>query len=155
MEIRTATEDDVERLVHIQRQTMDLHQQSFPTYYRSPGDEQLRGAMRDFLAAEETVVWVALVDSVPVGFLVFKLVAAEENAFCHARREGLIDQLSVDADHRRQGVGRTLVAQAEQYARSQGCNELCLAVLVTNDTTRQFYQNLGLASFIERWRKEL
>ncbi len=105
MEIRLADEGDVDGLVHIQRQTQELHQRSFPSYYRSPADDDLRGAMREFLAAEEMTVWIALMEGVPVGFLVLKLIAEDENAFCHARHEALIDQLAVAAEHRRAGVG--------------------------------------------------
>jgi ribosomal protein S18 acetylase RimI-like enzyme len=155
MEIRTATEGDLDGLVHIQRQTQELHHTSFPSYYRSPADEQLREAMREFLAADETTVWIALVEAVPVGFLVFTLVTAEENAFCHARGEGRVDQLSVDEQHQRHGVGRALLSHAEQYAKTQGCNELRLDVLTTNETARLFYRAAGLTPVIERWRKEL
>ena len=156
MEIRLADEGDVDRLVYIQRQTQDLHQRSFPSYYRSPADDDLQRAMREFLAAEEmTFVWIALVEEVPVGFLVLKLIAEEENAFCHARHEALIDQLAVAAEHRRAGIGRALVERAQAVCPRPRCTELRLAVLVTNETARQFYRTLGLAPFIERWRKEL
>jgi ribosomal protein S18 acetylase RimI-like enzyme len=155
MEIRTATQEDCPGLLPIQRQSQALHHRSLPSFYRNPDDEALRGAMSDLIAADDTVVWVAVVNAVPIGFLVFKLITIAETACNYARREGLIDHIAVDERFHRRGAGRALIGQAELHARSIGCAELRLAVLVNNERARQFYAALGLTPFFERWRKEL
>ena len=96
MEIRVATPEDCPGLLPIQREVQQLHHRGFPNFYRNPDDDHLRRAMTELVAADDTTVWTALVEAVPVGFLVFKLITAEETPFSHARREGLIDQLAVD-----------------------------------------------------------
>ncbi len=92
MEICRATLEDAPGLVSSQRETQDLHVAMDPTFYREATDDELLNAMRAFLAAEQTIVWIASMEGVPAGFLVFKISTAAEDAFCHARHEGLIDQ---------------------------------------------------------------
>jgi ribosomal protein S18 acetylase RimI-like enzyme len=155
MEIRLASPDDLPALVSIQHETQELHVAADPTFFRPATDDELIGAMRDFLATGQTVVWIAWVDDVPAGFLVFKISAAAQTAYCHARNDGLIDQLAVAARFRRRGVGRALMEHAERYAASQGCSELRLGVMVSNAGARQFYAALNFAPTLERWRKRL
>jgi ribosomal protein S18 acetylase RimI-like enzyme len=155
MEIRRASVDDLAELVSVQRETNELHVGFDPTFYRTATDEEFRGAMAGFLAEDGTVVWIARVDGFVAGFLVFKISISPQNAFCHARRDGLIDQLAVAARFRRQGVGHALMDEAERYAISQGCRELRLGVLCSNLVARQFYAAIDFEPVIERWRKHL
>jgi ribosomal protein S18 acetylase RimI-like enzyme len=155
MDIRLAIENDLADLVSVQRETSELHVGFDPTTYRSPTDEESREAMAGFLAAADTTVWIAKEDGAAAGFVVFKIVTTPQNAFCHARHEGVIDQLAVAAQFRRRGVGRALISEAERYAVSQGCSELRLGVVSTNLPARQFYAALAFEPVIERWRKRL
>jgi aminoglycoside 6'-N-acetyltransferase I len=43
---------------------------------------------------------------------------------CHTQHVGYIEAWYVDADLRRRGIGRALVAAAEDWARERGCTEL-------------------------------
>jgi len=155
MEIRLATPEDLHVLVSVQRETQDLHVAYDPTCYRRSTDGELTAAMGEFLATDQTVVWIAWVDDVPAGFLVFKISAAAQTAYCHARSDGLIDQLAVAERFRRQGVGRALMDQAERYAIERGCNELRLGVITSNSAARDFYAAIDFEPVLERWRKRL
>ncbi|HEX4146219.1 MAG TPA: GNAT family N-acetyltransferase [Pirellulales bacterium] len=155
MEIRVATVDDLADLISVQRETNELHVGFDPTFYRSATDAEFREAMAGFLAAADTTVWIARQEGAAAGFLVFKVVISPQNAFCHARNDGLIDQLAVAERFRRRGVGRALMDQAERYAAGHGCTELRLGVLISNTAARQFYAAVDFEPVLERWRKRL
>ncbi len=56
---------------------------------------------------------------------------------------GWVNYLAVDPDHRHQGLGRVLMAEAEQLLLNTGCPKLNLQIRETNTEAIQFYEKLG------------
>jgi aminoglycoside 6'-N-acetyltransferase I len=50
---------------------------------------------------------------------------------------------------RRQGVGRALIAAAEEWARAQGCTEFASDVVVDNDISAQAHVALGFVEQVQ------
>jgi GNAT superfamily N-acetyltransferase len=57
----------------------------------------------------------------------------------------VIGGLVVDRAHRRQGIGAALMADAETWARRQGCGVMRLWSSTTRTPAHRFYQGLGYA----------
>jgi ribosomal protein S18 acetylase RimI-like enzyme len=55
-----------------------------------------------------------------------------------------IDALAVTQEHRRAGVGRALLAEAEARARAAGCRLLSLHTGIDNSGARAFYKAAGM-----------
>ncbi|MCC7141982.1 MAG: GNAT family N-acetyltransferase [Candidatus Eisenbacteria bacterium] len=51
----------------------------------------------------------------------------------------------VAPEHRRHGVGRSLVESILEWARSRGVSTLCLTVTSNDDAATRFYERLGFA----------
>lgn len=66
-----------------------------------------------------------------------------------------LTELYVDPEHRRQGVGRTLTAYAEQLARAAGATELFVLTGFDNAEALALYRELGFADRELALRKEL
>ncbi len=66
-----------------------------------------------------------------------------------------IADLFVLPDYRGSGLGRKLVARAEEHARMCGAYKIELKVLAGNDGARRFYQALGYAPRVMTLRKSL
>jgi aminoglycoside 6'-N-acetyltransferase I len=62
---------------------------------------------------------------------------------CEQRPVGYIEGWYVDADVRQQGVGRALVAAAEAWARSKGCQQMASDAQVANRLSQQAHTALG------------
>ena len=56
---------------------------------------------------------------------------------------GWINYLGVDPDHRRCGLGRLLMAEAERLLRLEGCPKINLQVRSTNHAVIEFYRRIG------------
>ena len=56
---------------------------------------------------------------------------------------GWISYLSVAPEHRRKGLGRAIMAEAERLLREAGCPKINLQVRSTNSEVIKFYQRIG------------
>ena len=61
----------------------------------------------------------------------------------HDGHRGWVYYLAVDPARRRDGLGRRLVAQAEDWLATQGVPELMLMIRDTNTAVQAFYERLG------------
>jgi len=62
-----------------------------------------------------------------------------------SRAVGYVEGWYVAESHRKRGVGRKLMAAAEDWARSQGCVEMASDALLGNDVSEQAHEALGFA----------
>jgi aminoglycoside 6'-N-acetyltransferase I len=60
-----------------------------------------------------------------------------------AQPVGYIEGWFVDASYRRQGVGRQLIAAAEDWARGHGCREMASDGYIHNLLSQQAHESLG------------
>jgi ribosomal protein S18 acetylase RimI-like enzyme len=58
---------------------------------------------------------------------------------------GWLNYLAVDPTFRRQGIGRLLVAHAEEILREAGCPKICLQVRTGNTAALEFYGALDFS----------
>ena len=76
---------------------------------------------------------------------------------CESSPVGYVEGWWVDADVRRQGVGRALIAAAEDWARAKGYTEMGSDALIDNDVSHRSHKALGFSE-VERlvmFRKSL
>ncbi len=66
-----------------------------------------------------------------------------------------IHDIFVKPAHRRRGVARMLMAEAERFARSQGARSLRLGVLDRNEDARVFYTGRGFREYTHVLTKTL
>jgi len=62
-----------------------------------------------------------------------------------SRAVGYVEGWYVVESHRKRGIGRKLMAAAEDWARSQGCAEMASDALLGNDVSEQAHEALGFA----------
>jgi GNAT superfamily N-acetyltransferase len=100
--------------------------------------EQVRGRWRDIESDGNSAVFVAVVDGAVVGWVhVYRHRVLEADS--RAEIGGLVTAPSV----RRRGIGRTLMARAEEWAREHGLKSVGLRSNVVREEAHRFYANLG------------
>lgn len=102
-------------------------------------EEEVAARLREILADSRHVIFIAEgKDSQIAGYVeVFPLRTVASNP--HVEIGGLV----VDESCRSQGVGRLLMARAEEWARSTGFREARLRSSVIRERAHLFYENLG------------
>jgi ribosomal protein S18 acetylase RimI-like enzyme len=93
---------------------------------------------RAVIAEGSAQLWVAE----DVGRLVGALLGRRLQSSGGSRRGG-VDNLLVDEQHRRLGIGRRLMEEAEVYHRVDGLDGMQLAVNAENAVARALYDSMG------------
>ena len=95
-------------------------------------------------------------DGAIVGFVEVGL-RSHANGCGPAHAVGFIEGWFVSEHARRHGIGRQLIAAAEEWARRQGCREMASDTQIENDLSQRAHEALGYA-VVDRcvnYRKEL
>jgi aminoglycoside 6'-N-acetyltransferase I len=76
---------------------------------------------------------------------------------CDTENVGYLEGWFVEEPFRRNGIGRRMVAAAEQWARTKGCREMASDAEINNTISQQAHSQLGYAetSRLVHLRKEL
>ena len=137
--IRAATEDDIPRILELYHNltssvSSDDEEQSYPSQddVQRVTDEILSLPRYDLLVAEE--------DGIVVGTMVLLIVP---NLSHGALPWAIVENVVVDGDHRRRGIGRLLMDYATDRAREAGCYKVQLLSNKKRLEAHRFYQALG------------
>ena len=100
-------------------------------------------------------VFVAERDGELAGFVEARLRPYADG--CETSPVGFIEGWYVVPEQRRRGIGRSLVAAAERWARSKGCTEMASDALLENADSHRAHERLGYAEVEKRvaFRKDL
>jgi ribosomal protein S18 acetylase RimI-like enzyme len=86
------------------------------------------------VAVQDGLLFVALADA---ALVVGTIMAGYDG------HRGWIYSVAVHPSHRKQGIGRNLVAHAERALTVRGCVKINLQILETNEAVAAFYAGLG------------
>jgi GNAT superfamily N-acetyltransferase len=147
--VRAAEAADIERLVTLNRATQELHVEARRDIFHPVRSEDMVAWFTDLLANPSVRVWVAKDDAV-VGYAVVRVRETEASPFCPARTWWELDEIGVDAAHRRRGVARALVERIVAEARPAGLPALELNCWSFNLAAQQAFASLGFTPMTTR-----
>lgn len=153
--IREATTADLDSIVALLDQGQNLHIEALPGHFRPFDIDDLKDWIGSLIEGGHHTVLLAESESRPIGFVQVHIEKVLARNGMTARRHVHVHSLMVDAAHRRRGVGRKLMAAAEEWARAQGVFELVLMVYEFNQPAIDFYEELGYGTFTRRMTKPL
>jgi ribosomal protein S18 acetylase RimI-like enzyme len=109
-------------------------------FYKQTSDIALAETyVKNRLENNESVIFVALVGDKPVGFTqLYPLLSS-----VRATKNWLINDLFVDTDHRKQGIGEALLKAAADFAKSHGATFVQLETASDNYTAQSLYEAVG------------
>ena len=100
----------------------------------------VREVLRKFLASPDLgEAWVFLDREKPVGYIVLTF----GYSFEFHGRDSFIDELYIEPQYRRQGIGRRAMQFVEERARELGVNAIHLEVDQGNDAAAELYRRAG------------
>ncbi len=143
MLIRKATAEDIPALLDLLRQVGQIHFQGRPDLFRPAPQKYDAPALKALLEMPDRPIFVAQEGGAILGYGFCACKVTKNDPVLSDRNTLYIDDLCVDAAHRRQGVGKALLAHIRAYARQEGFDDITLNVWAFNDSARAFYAAQG------------
>ena len=136
IQVRRATAEDLEVIVPL----FDAYRQ----FYRQPSDhEGARRFLAERFALNESVIFLAFVDGVAVGFTqLYPSFSSGAMA-----RTFVLNDLYVVPEGRRKGSGSALLESAVEHGRQASAIRLVLSTEIANSTAQYVYERNG-------WRRD-
>jgi ribosomal protein S18 acetylase RimI-like enzyme len=123
LEIRSFQESDHDAVVALWTEVF-----GYPQPRNAPSK-----VIRDKLALQRELFFVALLDDQPVGTVMGG----------YDGHRGWIYSLAVNPGYRRRGIGAALMRHVERELTTRGCPKINLQVIGSNKQTVEFYKKLG------------
>ncbi len=135
VQFRPAAAEDESALLRMMR---NLAEQEPGAYFFD--EPVVREVLRKFLASPDLgQAWVFLDRETPVGYIVLTF----GYSFEFHGRDSFIDELYIEPQYRRQGIGRRAMQFVEERARELGVNAIHLEVDQGNDPAAELYRRAG------------
>jgi ribosomal protein S18 acetylase RimI-like enzyme len=132
---RPAVRQDEQALLRMMR---NLAEQEPGAYFFD--EPAVREVLCKFLASPDLgQAWVFYEDETPVGYIVLTY----GYSFEYHGRDSFIDELYIEPQYRRQGIGRRAMQFVEERARELGVNAIHLEVDQGNDPAAELYRRAG------------
>jgi ribosomal protein S18 acetylase RimI-like enzyme len=149
--IRRASTIDAELLSSLNVDVQTIHWSALPTRFKPPGPDTFPpSAAAELLAKPANFVFVAEVDSLPVGYAYAEVVHRAETPFSYADDLVYLHHISLRPSCRKQGLGRALMDAVRSAASGMGITVFALDVWTFNEDARSFFRRQGFTPYIER-----
>lgn len=143
--IRQAKFEDAALLTALHADVHKHHSDAQPQHFKATDgkDPAVIQYFTDNLEDASARILIAEVDGEAVGYILLLHRVFEENVFAYAHSRLHIDQMSVSAQYRSNGIGHLLMEKTLEYARELDVNYVTLGVWAFNEAAIAFYEREG------------
>ena len=90
-----------------------------------------------------SIIYVAEVDENPVGFISLRIESKVEEILSPNIKCVFVSDFIVNSEFRGKGIGRLLMAKADEYAKEKNISYIKLSVFSANTNAKEIYNKLG------------
>ena len=142
--IRKATHNDIPRILELLSQVNDVHAEGRPDFFikgkRKYNEEDLLKIIND----DTTPVFVCEENDDIKGYAFCVIQDLSQCDNLRPDKSLYIDDICVDENYRRHGVGKKLYEHVLQFAKEEKCFNITLNVWSKNPGAQAFYESMGM-----------
>lgn len=142
--IRKATHNDIPRILELLSQVNDVHAEGRPDFFikgkRKYNEEDLLKIINDYT----TPVFVCEENDDIKGYAFCVIQDLSQCDNLRPDKSLYIDDICVDENYRRHGVGKKLYEHVLQFAKEEKCFNITLNVWAKNPGAQAFYESMGM-----------
>ena len=153
--IKAAQKENIEDILRLLVQVNQVHADGRPDLFKAGGTKYTHKSLEEKLAKEDEIIFVAMEDNEVVGYIFCVFEKTEDTVNTYGKKTLYIDDLCVDQNHRRKGIGQSLYAHTKNFAKYNGFDRVTLHVWECNPKARMFYESLGMKPMYTAMEEEL
>ena len=143
MLIRTATKNDIQRIIELLHQVNMVHHVIRPDLFKPHTTKYSQQELEDLLNDPGKPIFV-YDDGEVRGYAFCQITETKDDQLLQDVKTLYIDDICVDEAARGHHVGKALYEHVRHYARSIGCYHITLNVWEGNDAALSFYRSMGM-----------
>jgi ribosomal protein S18 acetylase RimI-like enzyme len=148
--VRRAEAGDAALVSRLNADVHAVHAAGMPERFKPPGPDTFPPPMvGDLLGRAETLMFLAYVGVVPVGYVDAEVMRRPANAIRYDTSMVYIHHISVGPDYRGQGIGKALLGAVRAAGQQAGIERVGLDVWMFNDAARSFFRSQGFVAVRE------
>lgn len=156
MIIREAREEDYDAICSLIEQIDRIHRENLPHIFQeAQGTTRQREYILGLIEAQNIGAFVVEVESKPVAFISIIARMSTDIPVLVSRCFAVIENLVVDEEYRRLGIGTALLQHAQRWASKMGAERIELNVYGFNRGAKKFYEQFGFTTESRRMSKEI
>jgi len=153
MDIQIEQTKDHEVISKLNEPVQTLHHQLYPKDFKKFDLNSATHFFKEILISADSYAFLAKIDAEPVGYILCMLKTRKENEFQHEKKILYIDQISINDEFRKQGIGKKLMHKAFELANELHVTEIQLDHWVNNDSACSFFKQLGFRYYNYKMKK--
>jgi ribosomal protein S18 acetylase RimI-like enzyme len=156
MNIRIAKLDDLEKIIHLEEQIFKLHSEGRPDWI----DNNKIGFNTEYYKSiienpDKGIVFVAEENNNIIGHCIVIIYEIKEHFLMKDMKNINIEDLCIEREYQKKGIGRKLFEEAIKYGRNIKANILELGVWDFNKNAVDFYEHLGMKTRLRKMEYKL
>ena len=145
MQIRRATEKDMNGLNKLLMQVLMVHHNGRPDIFKPNAKKYTDEELKEIIADDMSPIFVGVDENDEVlGYAFCKFIQHIDNNILTDIKTLYIDDLCVDEDKRGMHIGKQLYDHVLAFAKESNCYNVTLNVWSCNESAMKFYQKCGL-----------
>lgn len=147
LRIRRASQGDIESLCQLMQEGNDIHVAGAPTYFRAVNIKLVKEHIANLLANKNAHILVAQIGGNVVGYVQFSAANSSAHPYLVTRSYVSVAILIIQKQYRRQGIGKALMNEVNNWAQEHHMTNIELNVYELNPEAIAFYEALGYRTF--------
>lgn len=145
----TATKD-FRTIAELNADVQNLHASLHPEMFKPFNRVEMEKALEDFFSDPNCYCYLVKLNNAAIGYAIFFIKEAKENAFHYTIKTLYIDQISVLPKYQRTGAGKILMQKAEQLAKEYSIKKIELDHWTSNTVAASYFRKNGYRLYKER-----
>ena len=148
MNIREANIMDIEKILELEKQVFEIHSKARPDWVKKfPLNYNY---IKEIIEKNEGKIFVADIENKIIGHCIMKIRNIKNHPVMDDMINVEIDDMCIDQEYRRKGIGKKLFEEVEKYAKEIKAKNIELMVWEFNQEAKRFYEKLGMKTRISR-----
>jgi len=153
IKFRKASINDYRIILILKKQIQNFHHCHKPDFYKKTDSPFSKNEFEKLLVSIDSKVYVVESGDKIYGYAITRVISFQANPLIVDHKRLFIDDIIIDPEYRKKGIGKFLIEKLESVCRSEGYNYLDLNVWSFNTEAIDFYRKHGMRESILRMEK--